>query len=258
MDVVSEVLSARASDGGLQRMLGASLLAHAVALALLLLAPSFWLGDRVAGEPENIMTISLGGAPGPRAGGMTPVGARPIQQAVPVEAKKAIEPVRPPARPAPEMIEPKKAAPKRVERPAPAAQEPRGRTPTTGPEVQKGQAVAETSARGQGFGLSTGGGGTAGYLDTANFCCPEYLTTMLDLINRRWDSKQQAAGSTVVRFVIERDGTIRDVEVEKTSGYATLDLLAQRALLLTRRLPALPQAFTEPSLTVHLIFEYQR
>ena len=44
--------------------------------------------------------------------------------------------------------------------------------------MQKGTAVAETGAQGQGFGLSSGGGGDGGYLDVANFCCPEYLATM--------------------------------------------------------------------------------
>ncbi len=34
--------------------------------------------------------------------------------------------------------------------------------------------------------------------------------------------------------------------------------MASRAMLLTRKLPPLPAAFTEPSLTVHLVFEYQR
>jgi hypothetical protein len=48
------------------------------------------------------------------------------------------------------------------------------------------------------------------------------------------------------------------VELEKSSGYAALDLTAQRALLLTKQLPPLPAAFTEPSLTVHLYFDYQR
>ncbi|MEW6321748.1 MAG: energy transducer TonB, partial [Acidobacteriota bacterium] len=124
--------------------------------------------------------------------------------------------------------------------------------------VESGSTVADTGGKGMGFGLTQGGGGTAGYLDVANFCCPDYLSLMLDLINRNWSSKQQAAGTTVVKFVIERDGRLTGVEVERPSGYPALDLLAHRAILLTRQLPPLPAAFTEPSLTVHLVFEYQR
>ena len=79
---------------------------------------------------------------------------------MPTEAKKAIEPVRPPAARAPEMIEPIKNAPKKSEAKVDDRRRiRRSRTPTKGEEVQKGSAVAETGARGQGFGLSTGGGG---------------------------------------------------------------------------------------------------
>jgi len=48
------------------------------------------------------------------------------------------------------------------------------------------------------------------------------------------------------------------VEMERSSGYAALDLTSQRALLMLRRLPPLPPEFTEDHLTVHLRFQYQR
>ena len=257
MDAVTAIVAARAREGErLPPMLGASAVAHLALVAVVVLAPAGWLGER-AQEPESLMTISLGGAPGPRDGGLTPMGGRPVQAVA--EAKRAIEPVRPPAAKAPEMIEPKKSAPKKTETPIKeAAKDPKGRTPTKGEEVRKGSAVAETFGRGQGFGLSSGGGGTGSYLDTANFCCPEYITTMLDLVRKNWASNQQSAGTAVVKYTIQRDGTVTDVHVEKSSGYATLDFLASRALLLTRQFPPLPAAFSEPSLTVHLVFEYQR
>jgi periplasmic protein TonB len=228
-----------------------------VLIAILTLAPGSWFGARTADQPENVMVISLGGPPGPRTG-MTTLGGRPVQT-VPIDSKQAIQPVRPPAAREPEMIEPKKAAPKKTDAKVQQdAKDPRSRTPTVGEEVRKGSSVAETGARGQGFGLSSGGGGTGSYLDTANFCCPEYIAMMVDLVRRNWDSKQQSVGLTTVKYTIQRDGTLTAVQVEKSSGYATLDLLANRAVLLTRKLPPLPAAFSEPSLTVHLVFEYQR
>ncbi len=260
MDVVTEILTVRARDAdGLQRMLGASVVGHMGLIAVIMFAPASWLGA-IEAEPENVMTISLGGAPGPRDGGLNMLGGRPIQQAVPIEAKPVIEPIRPPAAREPEMIEPRKDAPKKPEaKIRDDAKDPRSRTPTKGQELQKGTAVADTAARGQGFGLSSGGGGgTGSYLDTANFCCPEYISTMLDLIRRNWDSKQQAAGTTQMRFTIQPDGTLTGILVERPSGYAALDLMANRAMILTKKLPPLPAAFTEPSLTVHLVFEYQR
>jgi TonB family protein len=106
--------------------------------------------------------------------------------------------------------------------------------------------------------LSSGGGGTGSYLVTANFCCPEYIGLMVEQIRSNWDYKQQAAGMVIVRFTIQRDGTIANVQVERSSGYPTLDFLATRALQLTRKLPPLPQPYTEPTLGVHLSFEYAR
>jgi len=258
VDAVSQILSVRARDSqGLGSTLGASVLAHVVLLAVVVLMPATWFGD-VEQAPEVVMTISLGGPIGPRDGGMTVRGARPVQELA--EAKRAIEPVRPPAAAAPEMIEPKKNAPKKSEaKITDTARTPASRTPTKGDEVRKGTAVsAENSARGQGFGLSSGGGGTGSFLDTANFCCPEYIAMMVESVRSNWDYRQRDSGTALVKFTITRDGSLTAVQLEKSSGYQTLDYLATRALQATRKIQPLPQAFTEPSLTVHLVFEYQR
>ena len=145
------------------------------------------------------------------------------------------------------------------EAPKKAPDDAKGRATPKAAEAQQGSAVAETGAtRASASGLTTGGGGTGGYLDVANFCCPEYLATMIQLIQRNWNSKQQVAGETLVKFTIQRDGRLTNVEVERSSGYFALDQTAQRALLVTRQLPPLPPQFTETTLTVHLIFRYER
>jgi len=108
-------------------------------------------------------------------------------------------------------------------------------------------------------GLSTGGGmGSGSYLDVKNFCCPDYLVTMIQVIRGNWSARQQVAGETMVVFRIQRDGRLTDIEVERSSGYPALDLTAQRALFVTQRLPSLPPAFPDDHLTVHLRFEYRR
>src|ERR687888_350689 len=57
----------------------------------------------------------------------------------------------------------------------------KGRTPTKGPQTRFGSTVAETGTRGQGFGLSSGGGpGSGSTLDVADFCCPDYLMLMIE------------------------------------------------------------------------------
>lgn len=254
MDAVSEIIAGRATaQDGLQGMVGASLLAHLAVIALAFFAP---LGPS-SEEPAVLMTISLGGAVGPDVGGLTQSGARPVQA---VSESKKIEPVRAPAAKAPEMIEPKKTAPKKSEAKVTTdPKTPSSRTPTKGEEVRQGSAAsAVQAARGQGFGLSSGGGGTGGYLETANFCCPEYIALMLETIRRNWDQNQQASGVAMAKFTIQRDGRITDVLLEKTSGYQTLDYFAVRALQVTRQLQPLPAQFPESNLTVHLTFEYSR
>jgi TonB family protein len=255
MDAVSEVLIARTPKGdGLTSMLGASVVAHAVIVGVFVILPAAWFGAEQK-QPETIMQISLGGPLGPNDGGVATLGGRTIQQLT--ETKKAIEPVRPPSAKAPEMIEPTKAPPKKITPNKVEAKDPRSTRPTKGAEVQTGSSIAETGAKGMGFGLSSGGGGGGGHLEVSNFCCPEYLNTMVTLIKRNWNSQQGAVGRTHLRFVIQNDGRIVNITLEKSSGVELMDLFARRALMLTK-LPPLPAGYSEPALAVHLYFDYTR
>jgi TonB family protein len=259
-DAASHALVGRTREiPGFPRWVGVSSAVHvALLVALAVIGTGQWLP--VTGERE-VMTISLGGPPGPRSGGMTPIGGRPVQQIMPPAPSVRPEPARPPAAKTPEMTLPTKAS-RQSAKPAEAvktaaAEASPSSTPARGAQMRSGSAVLETGARGIGFGLSTGGGGTGGEIDLANFCCPDYLSTMVDLIQRNWNSKQQVPGISTIRFTIRRDGSLTDVQVAKSSGYAVLDLTAQRAVAMTH-LPPLPVAYTNDILTVHLNFEYQR
>lgn len=257
MDAVTPILVERAqARAGLWPRMGISALLHVIVLPLALI----WMaaGQAVEQAPAVLMQVSLGGAPGPRSGGMTPLAGR-AAEAAPTPPRPA--PVAPPAAKPPEMALPKpetRKPPPPRETPRKAPDDAKGRVVPKAAEASEGNAVAETGATGAAFGLTTGGGGTSGYLDVANFCCPEYLSTMIQLIQRNWNSKQQVAGDTQVKYTIQRDGRLTDIEVEKSSGYFALDQTAQRALIVTRQLPPLPPRFTENSLTVHLIFRYER
>ena len=70
-----------------------------------------------------------------------------------------------------------KQKPRTPPKPTAASKDPKGTAVGRGFETQPGTAKVETGAKGQGFGLSSGGGGGDGgvKLDVANFCCPEYL-----------------------------------------------------------------------------------
>jgi protein TonB len=260
MDVTDILRDRLQEPAGLQKMVSVSLLLHGVLIAGLLLAPRGLLMQG-ADAPRSIMTITLSGSgDGPSNGGLTSIGGRPVQVQTPEETKR--DPVQPPAAKAPEMTMPLPRA-KPLKAAAPAVKAPddaRGRTPTRGAEQRPGTAVVETGARGMGFGLSTGGGpGTGSSLEvTGDFCCPDYVALMVESIRRSWNQQAESAGSVIIKFTIERDGTITQDSVEKTSGQYQLDTFARTAVQITRKLPPLPAQYTNPSLTVHLNFQYQR
>ena len=259
---VSDVLRDRMHEpDGLSRMVVLSAGAHVLLTAAIFLAPHGWLSPAEQ-APHVAMTISLGSGGGPANGGMTALGGRPVQVETPPEEVKRPEAVRPPAAKAPEMtlpkagVKPTKAAQTAVTQ---APDQAKGRTPTKGAETSAGSAVAVTGTRGQGFGLSTGGGpGSGSTLDVADFCCPEYVATMVERIRANWIQNQGAAGQVFVKFTIERSGLLTNVSVETSSGQAILDLAAQRAVLVTKQLPQLPAQFPNPTLGVRLNFQYQQ
>lgn len=227
MDAVSDLLAQRsAATAGLERMIGWSATAHVVLFALVTVAPAGWLSVSSDDDPEPIIMIDLPGTVGPPTDGFTPAASRPVPAERPVPAQRSAP--RPP-----------KALPREETRPAAAA-------------------VAETGTRRDASGLTTGGAGSGAELDVSDFCCPEYIATMRELIQRNWIVKQDVAGTTVMKFTIERDGRLTAIEREKSSGQPVLDLMSERALLLTGQLPPLPAAYTQPTLTVHMTFEYIR
>ena len=206
------------------------------------------------------MTISLGGAEGPNAGGMTPLSARPVQQVAPPDARPQREP--PPAPKAPEMTAPEPTAKplprttKPVEKPA----ETSSRKPTTGAEVKTGSAVAETGSTAQVpfGGLSTGGGGGDGAtFDVQNFCCPAYLQTMRQMIHANWKRNQGVAGRVVVQIVVERDGRISDVQIVQDGG-EFLNLASRRLMTTVRQFPPLPREYPDKTFTIQIGLTYLR
>jgi len=255
-ETVTDIIVARSRQPeGLQAMVLWSAVGHVVLVALLLLSGARVVEDR----QQPVMTISLGGVPGPRSGGLTQMGARAVQEQAPPEipARPAITP---PAAVAPKMTLPDpKSKPAPQPKPDKAPPESTAKRANTGPQPTEGNARADTLVpRGQGFGLSSGGGaGGPVQVDVTDFCCPDYLAQLTTFIQRSWDQNQGVVGSTTVRFTIARDGTIQAPQVERPSGFIALDNSAMRAVQITR-LPPLPAAFQNPSLTVHMRFDYQR
>lgn len=255
-ETVTDIIVARSrQQDGLQTMMLWSAAGHVVLVALLLFAPT----GVIEGEKPPVMTISLGGAPGPKTGGLTQLGARAVQeQAVPDTPKAPA--VTPPAPTPPKMTLPdpkaKPRTPPKVDKAPPEANAKRA---NTGAKPTDGNAKAETGVvRGQGFGLSSAGGvGGPVQLDVSDFCCPDYIAQLVTIVQRSWDQNQGVVGSTTVKFTIARDGSIQAPAVERPSGFLALDNSAMRALQIAR-LPPLPAQFQNPTLTIHLRFDYQR
>jgi outer membrane biosynthesis protein TonB len=259
--VVSDILRSRARESAsLSYTTGVSLAVHAVAIVLIAAIPARWSARP---EPKRaVMTISLGGSPGPKSGGMTMIGGRAIQAAPPAAAPKIDKVAMPTPKTSTAMTMPV-PDPKVKPRPEPktnaASKDPSGQATGRGAETQKGSTTVETGAKGMGFGLSTGGGGgTGSRLDVQNFCCPEYLNDMVERIRSHWVQQQQAVGSNMMKFTILRSGEIKEIEREQSSNVVSLDLASERALYLTAKLQPLPSAFPDDHLTVHLKFEYTR
>ena len=253
MDAVSPILVDRAREPqGLRMTVVVSLVVHGVVALILLFGPPLVPIDTT---PHTVMTISLGRRdrcedrwrdpdgrrddPEGRAGHQALASASGGCEAGNGDSENATKDAPPPKATAKILQDEKpRALPK-------AAQ------------ASTGDARIQTQSHTQGLGLSTTGStGTGGYLDVQNFCCPEYLTTMVQLIQRNWNGQQDVAGQTLMKFTVLRDGRISGIQVERGSGYFALDQGAQRALIATRQLPPLPPQFPDQSLAVHLNFQY--
>src|SRR5712672_1752896 len=185
--VVSDILKSRKQEpGGFRQTAIVSLLAHAVVVGVIIAMPGMFGPAQAA--PKVIMHISLGGSPGPKTGGMTQIGGRPIVAAMPSMSPTVSKPQLPVLKEEPKMALPD---PKSKSKPIPkntaASKDPKGAAAGRGAETQPGSAKVDTGAKGQGFGLSSGGGGAGdGSRLEVDFCCPEYLFEMRDRIYRVW------------------------------------------------------------------------
>jgi len=257
-EAVDDVIQRRRIDpGGLGRIMSASMAIHVVTVVVLLALPKAWLSRE---QPKPIlMTISLGGSLGERSGGMVAAGARPVEQVAPPPKRPA--PIPPATSQKPNVTAmpakaPPKVAPKAAE--TSAAASPVIRAPTTGAQITRGTAVADTGATGQGTGLTFGGGaGGASITLDSEFCCKEWADEVARRISANWKRVQPETGMTTVMFEILRDGTFTTPVVEKSSGSVLLDV-ASKAAFDRLKLPGLPKEYTEDRLKIHLTFPYVR
>ena len=125
-----------------------------------------------------------------------------------------------------------------------------------------------TTAVGQGkSGKAEGLLGVASLLpgvsvDNPDFQFTYYIVVIQNKIASNWNppfagGKTDRETKTLVHFRILRNGQVRDVRVESSSGASLLDQSAVRAISMSNPLPPLPQRFSDDSLGVHFSFELE-
>ena len=85
-----------------------------------------------------------------------------------------------------------------------------------------------------------------------------YWARVQSIISSQWEPPPiDMAGQTytmIVKFRLQRDGTIKDVVVQQSSGNAYFDMAGQRAVLRPRVLPVFPAEMTDSYKDVEMVF----
>ena len=222
-----------------------------VAIHLVLISLVYVFAQRA---PEmtlpKVVTIRLSGS-----------GARPTAPARPSTKKKnapevptppVVEPkaeVTPPAPAPPEVKPPKKTSEGEALFGRSEFEAPKGKpAPPSGAPPSSGDKTAPQAAT-----PAIGKAGVAS-LEGGPFPYSLYIDRMVALIGTHWFRPQGADRIAQIYFVIDRNGTVQQVKVEKSSGDASFDRAAQRAVMETSPLPPLPLAYEGTFLGVHLTF----
>jgi protein TonB len=238
---------------------------HAAIAAAVVAWTSFNLGGRIErwGDPQ-----SLGG------GGVTITPVKGIQLPPRTGRENRVANDTESQIPAPPKPQPKKQAPQpdpdavalksknAKAKPAPPQVAQRRYTPVPDPKPNQvysstGQALTSpmfTQAPGGG-GVGSGSGSPFGN----RFGWYEQL--LRERVARNWRSQDLDArirNRVAVTFEILRDGSIRNVRVSQSSGNFALDQSAQRAIVMSNPLPALPREFERDSALIEFWFGLQQ
>lgn len=119
---------------------------------------------------------------------------------------------------------------------------------------------ADAANEEKGMDVSVAGdpsGLTSMAIDAPRFPFSYYLSAVERKVSQNWFSSESGRGegySCVIYFRLARDGSVGDVNVEKSSGNQYFDRSAQRAVRSSAPFPPLPRAFEDPWLGIHFTF----
>jgi TonB family protein len=93
-------------------------------------------------------------------------------------------------------------------------------------------------------------------LDEADFRYPAYIGRLVQIISLNWFKPAATVQtSPVVHFEIQKDGTITNPRIVRSSGVVFVDRAAIRAVIASSPLPGLPAEYGLPHLGIQVIFE---
>jgi protein TonB len=184
--------------------------------------------------------------------------ANPVEHQVPAAPEKPLPPA-----PEIEVEAPDAVA---IAQPAPPKRPPATAVQKSAPEQKKNEIRSTTGAQAASpiFGAQQPTGSGIGMTGTNPFgqglaWYSEALQRALGESWRRTLSQASGAASkpAIIRFTIQRDGTIRDIQVAESSGNRSVDYTAQRAVLTISPFRPLPPQLGRSSIVVDIFFQLQ-
>jgi len=261
---------------------GLSILLHGLLVALIFLTPRFQIGRYIT-VPVSYQVDLVSAMPGSKSGAASapasaPASASPAAPAVrPAPAPRTSSrpseeltlPGRQPARKAPATVEPSLRPPsvtgRETLRPTPGDLRPQAPSAAPAPAspspsaAAAGPATAATAPPGKGSGIELAGGEQG---EGSGGSALGYYLSLVDYkISTNWVPPGTGGGRdnvVVIRFRVFPSGTVRDVDLETSSGDAGLDASAMRAIRQSLPLPPFPNLLTEKSLNLRYRFVMER
>lgn len=113
-----------------------------------------------------------------------------------------------------------------------------------------GNNAAGSASTGLPFGSGSGG------ISVSNFPYAWYLLNLKNKLMTYWNEASSLSKKQVcsVMFIINRDGTLGDLKIEKSSGDNYFDQVALRAVEYAQPFPPLPDEYRENEIRVHVDF----
>ena len=253
-----------------------SALLHGALVLVIILAGHVWRSTQPKAYIVNLVpSVAAVGTPQGRSTTPQQTPPRPVETpraeaprpAPPLPEREPVRPSRPtdlperPSTPRESASLPDRSLPTRTTAPAlprPGEKElPRvASTPSTS-ESTTGRSSTPPpppSPRGLPAGSPQGSGAVS--LSAGDFPFAWYLRQVQSKIGEKWDVHARDGIQPQIVFEIARDGKIRGLAVEKSSGNPLYDQAAMRAITEAAPFPPLPDDFKESMLRVHLGFNY--